>query len=399
LIYGESRYTTDNSRVTPAGLANFQAPPGAQTAIFMDPIVITKEEVVQPVPTPPGLREARPRLPNPVPIWARLLLIPLILVLPLLSLAALIIRVSVRKQTPRALQSWSSYLLTLLIVSGFLSTVLAVLSISFSWAPAPDAVGPALSGLDERSTFPSLPAVRTMSGVELSATLKPLVLLASPAVRRWFSSTDSTSGLRGAALILQADAHGYLLATARHVADGETWRAYKAAQKVMVSDGMNGWAVARVLARHKHLDMALLWLERRFGEGEFRQPISTYASVQSGEKIYVIGHPEGLNFSISDGIVSRTPGNDVLQISAPVSPGNSGGPVYDEHGNLLGVVTSKVAKSADPEAENLNFAISTDALLHESDWELAGDSTARNAFADFVHKAKVRRTDPKSPAQ
>src|SRR5215472_18803688 len=142
----------------------------------MDPIVITKEEVVQPVPTPPGLREARPRLPDPVPLWARLLLIPLILVLPLLSLAALIIRVSVRKQTPRASLAWSSYLLTLLIVSGCLTTMLTVMSFSLSWAPAPDVVGTALSGLDERSSFPSLPAQKSMSGVELSSTMKPLVL-------------------------------------------------------------------------------------------------------------------------------------------------------------------------------------------------------------------------------
>jgi S1-C subfamily serine protease len=159
----------------------------------------------------------------------------------------------------------------------------------------------------------------------------------------------------------------------------------------MVSDGMNGWATAQVVGRHKRLDVALLWLDRRFGEAEFRQPVSTYASVQAGEKIYVIGHPEGLNFSVSNGIVSRTPGNDVLQISAPVSPGNSGGPVYDEYGNLLGVVTSKVARSVEPEAENLNFAVSTDALLHESDWDLAGDEASRKAFADFVRQAKVRR--------
>ena len=98
-----------------------------------------------------------------------------------------------------------------------------------------------------------------------------------------------------------------------------------------------------------------------------------------------------VNFSISNGIVSRTPGNDVLQVSAPVSPGNSGGPVYDEFGNLLGVVTSKVARSAEPEAENLNFAVSTDALLHEADWEMVGVATAKNEFTDFVHKARVRR--------
>jgi S1-C subfamily serine protease len=366
----------------------------------MDRIVITTQEVDRTAPPAPGVQETpRPRLPDPVPVWARLFLIPLVAVLPLLSLAALIIRVSVRRQTPRVLQAWSSYLLTLLIVSGFLSTILAVLSISFSWAPAPDAISAALSGLDERSSFPALPAARIMSGVELSTTLKPLVLLASPAAKRWFSHAESTSGLLGAALILQADTHGYLLATARHVADGEDWRGRTSPHKVMVSDGMNGWAAAEVVGRHKRLDVALLWLDRRFGEGEFRQPVSTYRGVQVGEKIYVIGHPEGLNFSVSNGIVSRMPGNDVLQISAPVSPGNSGGPVYDEYGNLLGVVTSKVARSMEPEAENLNFAVSTESLLHESDWDLAGNAVARSAFADFVRQTKVRRTPAGIAAQ
>jgi S1-C subfamily serine protease len=362
----------------------------------MDRIVITDQEVAQPLPAvlPPVADPlgARPRLPNPVPVWTRLLLAPLVLVLPALCLAALVLKFAVRRRTPRELQAWWSYLLTLLIISGFLSTVLGVLGIGLSWGPAPDVVGVALSGLDERTSFPSLPAGTTMSGVELSSTLKPMVLMASPAAKRWFSHSESMSGLLGAAMILQADSHGYLLATARHVADGEDWRSRHGAQKVMVSDGMNGWASAQVLARHKQLDLALLWLERREGHADFRQPIATYRSVQTGEKIYVIGHPEGLNFSVSNGIVSRMPGNDVLQISAPVSPGNSGGPVYDEYGNLLGVVTSKVARSMEPEAENLNFAISTEALMHESDWDVQGGTPAsKNEFPDFVHQAKVRK--------
>src|SRR5215471_10573229 len=191
----------------------------------MDPIIITRQEVAQaPAITAPGAPPARPRLPNPVPLWLRLLLSPLILVLPVLSLVALIIKVTVRKQTPRATQAWSSYLLMLLIISGFFSTLLAITAISLSWAPAPDVVGGALSGLDERSNFPALPTDKIMNGVELSSTLKPLVLLASPAAKRWFNRSEGTSGLLGAALILQADAHGYLLATARHVADGESWR-------------------------------------------------------------------------------------------------------------------------------------------------------------------------------
>ena len=365
----------------------------------MDPIVITSQEVAKtqiPVQSAP---EVRPRLPNPIPLWVRLILIPLVLVLPVLCLVALILRVSVRDRAPRVRQTWASYLLSLLIIGGFFATILAVLVFSFPVVQPPDAIAGSLSDLDERSNFPTLPTSRVMSGVELSSTLKPLVLMASPAAKRWFRQSYGTSGLLGAALILHADSHGYLLATARHVADGEDWRAQNGQQKVMVSVGMDGWASAHVVGRHKRLDVALLWLERRSGEADFTQPVATYSSVQTGEKIFVIGHPEGLNFSVSNGIVSRTPGDDMLQVSAPISPGNSGGPVYDESGNLLGIVTSKVSRSKDPEEENLNFAVSTDALLHESDWNMVnGNEIPKNLLSDFVHHAKVRRGPAESIA-
>jgi S1-C subfamily serine protease len=325
-------------------------------------------------------------------------LIPLVFFLPLLSLVALVLKLTVRRQTPRVVQAWWSYLLTLLIVSGFLTTIFVVLGFSLNMVPTPDVVGSALSSLDERSAFPDLPMAQTMTGVQLSSTLKPLVMMASPAAKRWFSASYGTSGILGAALILQSDSHGYLLATARHVADGPGWQSKHGAQKVMVSDGMNGWAGAQLVARHKRHDIAILWLERRSGDVPFRQPIAQYGSVQVGEKIYVIGHPEGLNFSVSNGIVSRTPGDDVIQVSAPVSPGNSGGPLYDEYGNLLGVVVSKVARSMEPEAENLNFAVSTDVFLHESDWEVTASGDPRSAFTDFLRQTKVRRSPPDAGA-
>jgi len=362
----------------------------------MDPIVITNEEIAQaqaPAPVPvQGAPELRPKTPNPVPLWARLLVAPLVLVLPLLCLAALILRLAVRSQSPRVRQTWASYLLTLLIISGFFTTILTLFMFSTDSAPVPDSISTSLADLDERSNFPTLPTGKVMSGVELSATLKPLVLMASPGARRWFQKSVGTSGLLGAAMILHADSHGYLLATARHVADGESWRSRTGEQRVMVSVGMNGWASAQVVARHKGLDLALLWLERHSGDAQFTQPVATYSSVQTGERIFVIGHPEGLNFSVSNGIVSRMPGHQVLQVSAPISPGNSGGPVFDEYGNLLGIVTSKVARSMEPDAENLNFAISTDALLHEADWELVNDGNApRNLLSDFLRLAKVRK--------
>src|SRR5436309_15953660 len=95
----------------------------------MDPIVITEQEVAKAQIPLQGAPEVRPKVPNLVPLWTRLLFVPLVLVLPLLCLAALLMRVASRSQAPRVRQTWASYLLTLLIISGLLSTVLAVFTI------------------------------------------------------------------------------------------------------------------------------------------------------------------------------------------------------------------------------------------------------------------------------
>ena len=58
--------------------------------------------------------------------------------------------------------------------------------------------------------------------------------------------------------------------------------------------------------------------------------------------MFVIGHPEGLRFTLSTGIISQI--LRTIQISAPVSPGNSGGPVFDDKGELVAIVTSMVDK-------------------------------------------------------
>jgi S1-C subfamily serine protease len=90
-----------------------------------------------------------------------------------------------------------------------------------------------------------------------------------------------------------------------------------------------------------------------------------------GATVFVIGHPEGLRFTLSTGIISRIDG-DILQMSAPVSPGNSGGPVFDDKGELVGVVTSMVDRHMDPNAENLNFGVRASALLEQSSWDPRG---------------------------
>ncbi len=83
--------------------------------------------------------------------------------------------------------------------------------------------------------------------------------------------------------------------------------------------------------------------------------LSTYRPAP-GETVYVIGHPQGLDFSISNGIVSALRESPTkvqeLQISAAISPGNSGGPIFNSHGSLVGVA-NKFYK----DGQNLNFGI------------------------------------------
>lgn len=74
-----------------------------------------------------------------------------------------------------------------------------------------------------------------------------------------------------------------------------------------------------------------------------------------GDKLYVIGNPLGLEGTLSEGIVSglREFGEDsIVQISAPISPGSSGGPVFNEIGELIGVAVATLTGG-----QNLNFAI------------------------------------------
>ena len=88
-----------------------------------------------------------------------------------------------------------------------------------------------------------------------------------------------------------------------------------------------------------------------------RAPYLSLADVAPavGEQVIVIGAPEGLTNTVSDGIVSalrRVETRQLLQISAPISPGSSGGPVLNTRGEVVGVSVSILR-----EGQNLNFAV------------------------------------------
>jgi len=83
-------------------------------------------------------------------------------------------------------------------------------------------------------------------------------------------------------------------------------------------------------------------------------------SVQIGETVYAVGNPQGLEGTFSQGIVSsiREVGTDkLLQITAPISPGSSGGPVLNGKGEVIGVSVATFRGG-----QNLNFAIPSNYL-------------------------------------
>ncbi|HEY0064220.1 MAG TPA: trypsin-like peptidase domain-containing protein [Telluria sp.] len=76
--------------------------------------------------------------------------------------------------------------------------------------------------------------------------------------------------------------------------------------------------------------------------------------IRTGQKVVAIGAPKGLDLTISEGIVSslrQVDDGTLIQTTAPVSPGSSGGGLFDMHGRLVGIVTFQMTSG-----QNLNFA-------------------------------------------
>lgn len=131
--------------------------------------------------------------------------------------------------------------------------------------------------------------------------------------------------------------------------------------------------VLRVVSTDANNDLALLQTPPTTTIKDFARIRDR--SIRSGDSVIAIGFPfHGLltsDFTVTTGIVSSLSGlrNDsrFLQISAAVQPGNSGGPLFDTTGQVVGVVTSKldglrVAAATGNIPENINFAIKTGAL-------------------------------------
>lgn len=161
----------------------------------------------------------------------------------------------------------------------------------------------------------------------------------------------SESGQGSGFTIKQDDRYTFIL-TNSHVVNGED------KVKVKWIDGREdkGTVVADYGADEMHRDIALVRVDGARG-----LPLTLKSNTPViGSDIVVIGAPRGLEFSLTKGVISQIRKNgDFLQIDAPVNPGNSGGPVFDESGCVVGLVTFK-----GKESEGLNFAIGYSPINH-----------------------------------
>jgi len=139
------------------------------------------------------------------------------------------------------------------------------------------------------------------------------------------------------------------------------------------------YPVTGALAVDEEADLALLKIDLP-ADRSHALPMTT-ALPDEGEQIFVIGNPLRLEGSVSDGIVSavrEVPDlGRIIQVTAPVSHGNSGSPLFNMRGEVIGIVTVKVTNG-----QNINLAlgVSRIAALHVS---------ALMSFDQLASKAKA----------
>lgn len=116
----------------------------------------------------------------------------------------------------------------------------------------------------------------------------------------------------------------------------------------------------QVVLADPHEDIAFVRVNKNFSELP-EISLSELTSVAQRDEVYVLGFPYGMPYTETQGIVSAPKqlmnGKYYIQTDAPVNPGNSGGPLVNKNGEIIGITTSKFS-----EADNMGFAIPADTL-------------------------------------
>jgi S1-C subfamily serine protease len=200
--------------------------------------------------------------------------------------------------------------------------------------PAPKAAPRAQAAPAPTSSASTIAAIvppRTLSPAEVAARALPAIV------------TIRTADSLGTGFVVRPD--GWI-ATNLHVVVGGS------RVKVTLSSARE-LDVVEVLAASPEHDLALIRVEAR---GLPSLALGDSDAMRPGDPVVAIGNPLGLEDTVSNGLVSARrkveDGSEVLQISAPIAPGSSGGPIFNDHGEVIGIAVAVLE-----EGQNLNFGV------------------------------------------
>ena len=215
----------------------------------------------------------------------------------------------------------------------------------------------------ETTTLSSVPQVNINSGTYTSSDDKPSLGVSLSAKEIYKNNVDSVVSIEvrnsysigyGTGFIVSEQ--GYIV-TNYHVVEG--------ANKVSVTLYDESTYSAKVIGYEESNDLAIIKIEP---EGKIESLVYGKSSDLSvGDDVYVIGNPLGdLTFTLTRGVVSALnrlidTGSgfniNMFQTDAAINSGNSGGPVFDEHGFVVGIASAKYASSS---IEGLCFCVPID---------------------------------------
>ena len=185
-----------------------------------------------------------------------------------------------------------------------------------------------------------------------ASTVNSVVSINCSAVSTNIFGQKVQSASSGSGFVITQD--GYIV-TNQHVVSG--------ASSVNVTLYNGDTYPATVVGGDSDYDVAVLKIE---ATGLQAVTLGKSADVNVGDTVMAIGNPLGeLTFSMSQGIVSccdrainvdGTPFN-MIQVTAAINPGNSGGPLFNEYGEVVGIVSAKYSSYASQSVEGLGFAI------------------------------------------
>ena len=196
------------------------------------------------------------------------------------------------------------------------------------------------------------------------------------------------------------DASG-LLITNYHVIASEVDPKYQGYSRMYIrmGDSSSLRVPARVIGWDKALDLALIKTEL---ESEYVFSLVDRVIPRVGDTVLAIGSPVGLEKTVTSGIVSALGRRflqigDVIQIDASVNQGNSGGPVVDSQGRLVGIVFAGIAQY-----QGLNFAVPAETLAAALPAMIKGGKAQRPWLGFTLYEtfsgAEIIYTAPNTPA-